>query len=93
MTDIKIHTLELGRVYEEQGYFKKAADHFSGALNADPENPTLIEALDRISVKKNDVSNPIESIERASLSGIVEQWVRLLILRQRAERFAHKLEQ
>lgn len=122
MTDIKINTVELGRIYEQQGYFKKAADHFSGAFKADPENPVLIEALDRINAKKNDTDDhnesndssdpnntndiidlinpidPIDSIDqinpidKASLAGMVEQWAHLVILSQRAERLARKLE-
>ena len=86
MTDSETRTLELARVYEEQGYFKKAADHFSGLLKNDPENPVLIQALDRINVNKTD------SNDFSSLSGIVEQWVYLVMLRQRVERLAHKSE-
>ncbi|MDY0221069.1 MAG: tetratricopeptide repeat protein [Desulfobacterium sp.] len=89
MTDSDIHTLELGRVYEEQGYLKKAADHFSGALKNDPENSILIKSLDRINTKRSDPTDPID---RSSLSGIIEQWVYLVVLRQRAARLFHTWE-
>lgn len=94
MTDSVIYTSELGRVFEEQGYFKKAGNHFSGALKNDPENPILIEALGRINAKKNDsidFSSDLSS-DLSSLSGILEQWVHLVLLRQRAARLAHKSE-
>lgn len=89
LIDNNINTLELGRIYEEQGYLKKAAAHFSGALKKDPGNLILIEALDRVNTRK---TNPTDSIDRSSLSGIIEQWVHLVILRQRAARLLHTSE-
>ncbi|ACN15806.1 TPR repeat family protein [Desulforapulum autotrophicum HRM2] len=77
MADREIYTLELGLVHEAQGHYKKATAHFSGALKNDPGNQILISALDRVASRHKD------SADLSALSGLVEQWVSLVLLSQR----------
>lgn len=86
MADQLIHTFELGLIHEAQGYYEKAAAHFSGALKRDPGNQSLIEALDRVASKST------ESPDLSSLSGLVEQWVSLVLLNQRVAILGRNLE-
>jgi hypothetical protein len=86
LADKLIHTFELGLVHEAQGHYKKAAAHFSGALKKDPGNQTLIEALDRVASKST------ESADLSSLSGLVEQWVSLVLLNRRLAILGRNLE-
>ncbi len=72
-----ICTFELGLVHEAQGHYQKAGAHFSGALESDPGNPVLISALERVT------SRQAEPVDLSCLSGLVERWVSLAVLRQR----------
>lgn len=77
MTDASIHTAELGRLYEEQGYYGKAREHFGVALAKDPDNSLLREAVERVSC-------PIQGADDMSgLTGLVDRWVTLLFLKRR----------
>ncbi len=77
MTDTTIHTVELGRLYEEQGYYKKAREHFGAVLAKDPDNHTLRVALERVSARTE------AGDEMSRLTGLVDRWVRLILLKRR----------
>ena len=77
MTETSIHTAELGRLYEEQGYYEKAREHFGAVLANDPDNPLLREAVERVSARTEAAD------ETSRLTGLVDKWVRLLLLKRR----------
>ncbi|MCP4115941.1 MAG: tetratricopeptide repeat protein [Desulfobacteraceae bacterium] len=83
MTKTSIHTAELGRLYEEQGYYEKAGEHFGAVLANDPDNPLLREAVERVSARTNGADG------MAGLTGLVERWVSLLFLKRRAALLRH----
>jgi hypothetical protein len=77
LADKVIHTFELGLIHEAQGHYQKAGEHFSAVLKEDPANPTLMAALERVT------SKPTEPVDLSTLSKLVEQWISLVLLRQR----------
>ena len=77
MTETSIHTAELGRLYEEQGYYEKAREHFGAVLASDPDNLFLREAVERVSARAKGAD------DTARLTGLVDRWVSLLFLKRR----------
>ncbi|MBI9090351.1 MAG: tetratricopeptide repeat protein [Desulfobacterium sp.] len=77
MTDTSNHTAELGHLYEAQGYYKKAREHFGAVLAKDPDNLLIRAALERVSARTEAVD------EMSRLTGLVDKWVRLLLLKRR----------
>lgn len=77
MIDTSNHTAELGRLYEAQGYYKKAREHFGAVLAKDPDNLLLRVALDRVSARTEAAD------DMSRLTGLVARWARLLLLKRR----------
>jgi len=77
VTDTSTHTAELGRLYEEQGYYQKAREHFGAVLAKDPDNLFIKVALERVSDRTEAAD------EMSRLTGLVDKWVRLLLLKRR----------
>lgn len=77
MTETSIHTAELGRLYEEQGFYEKAREHFGAVLAKEPDNPLLMAALERVSARTETADG------MSRLTGLVDRWVRLIFLKRR----------
>lgn len=91
MANNTIHTLELGLIYEEQGYHEKAREHFAGALKKDPENKTLVEGLERVSAREKERKTEVDNFSDLSrLSTLAEEWVSLVFLKRRLASFGYR---
>jgi hypothetical protein len=75
-----IKTLELAKLYEQQGYYKDALDIY---LYLDEQNTgtELQEGIKRLEAQMTESGD--ETSEK--ISGLCEEWVRLLIMRFRLD--------
>ena len=75
-----IKTLELAKLYEQQGYYKDALDIY---LHLDEQNTSaeLQEGIKRLEAQMAESGNQTSE----KISGLCEEWVRLLIMRFRLD--------
>lgn len=75
-----IKTLELARVYENQGYYQEAFDIYT--YLADHQSSREVKsALSRLEGK---IKTPVEMLEpEKKISSLLEKWMMLMVLRQR----------
>ncbi len=91
MTD-EFKTVELARVYENQGWHKEALDIYQ-YLEAEAEDTTLksdmAQACLRIkaALEAGPAGNPEAGVPENRMEDLLEQWVKLLILEKRLEMF------
>jgi hypothetical protein len=85
-----IKTLELAKVYENQGYHKEAFEIYS-FLNCEQDSDAVQEGLKRMEKKieeepnYSDLQETISSKKKISL--LLEKWLNLMILKQRLVNF------
>lgn len=85
-TDITTETL--ARLYESQGYYRDALEHYT-AVNRQNPSSDIEKAVQRISRKLE--TSDTESGKREAVR-LVEQWMHLLLLKRRlkiARKIAH----
>lgn len=78
----EFNTIELARVYESQGHFKKALDIYKVLDGSEPtkEIKAGISRIEkRLEGKKTDDNFEIE------ITNLVEEWFNLIVLKHRAE--------
>jgi len=74
----KYHTLELARLYENQGYYSLALENYSSLLAKDENNVELTKTVQRMKSKIENPDNAEKRIEK-----LCEEWISLLILKKR----------
>jgi hypothetical protein len=77
-----IKTLELARLYEQQGYYKDALDIYL-YLNERNTSIELQEGIERLQQKRDE--SKYQAYEK--LSELCEEWVRLMIIRRRLDSY------
>ncbi|BBO66149.1 hypothetical protein DSCA_00790 [Desulfosarcina alkanivorans] len=78
--DKTFYTMTMARVYADQGRYEEAARIYRYLLDQTPDRTDLRQALDAVSSMLPEADG-----QWRDLTGLVEQWVRL-ILRQKALR-------
>ena len=78
----KYHTLELARLYENQGYYRQAYENYSSLLAEDENNVELSKAVQRMKSKLKNLDNGEKIIEK-----LFEEWISLLILKKKLAMF------
>ncbi len=74
------HTLELARLYEEQGHYSKALENYSFLLRHNRNNEKLSEAVERM---KSKIKRENEGNEEKRIKELFEEWINLLILKKK----------
>ncbi len=77
------HSRELAGLYEKQGYYEDALGHLQ-ALYRENEEPHIAEAIARI---KQKIASSGSEVKRAEVAGLIERWLRLIILQQRLKNY------
>ena len=83
--DNNFYTFELARIYEEQSIYKKALEQYKFLLEADPLNQKLSHAVERVKKMisgQKDLS-PLSPSSTNRLSELFEEWVELLMIKQK----------
>ena len=84
--NLEYNTLELARIYENQGYFQDALDIYSGlnreARSQDPEIRAAVNRMEKALERKTEPVDPEQSVADS-----LEQWIQLLILEKRLRLF------
>ncbi|GEM_PF-4051408 len=75
-----LHTIELGRLYEDQGYYTMAMEHYSALLTGDEKNKELSDAVKRVKLK---IEQGDKEAACKKVSVLFEKWIELLILEKR----------
>ncbi len=81
----ELKTLELAKVYENQGYYEEAFEIYS-FLDAKESSNEIKAGLERM-------GNQMENIERhrsdheENISRLFERWLKLIVLKQRLDNF------
>lgn len=98
----RIKTVELAKIYEDQGHFQDALDIYqflnsrleSGEITVDEMKAEAIrDGLDRMKHKVQEMNSSTETpisqldIKKQKVSALLEKWLNLLILQQRLDNF------
>ena len=86
-----IKTLELAKLYESQGYFTEALEIYQALKDNDSDDAAkeVTAGLRRMEQKIRDPENRSRSGHR--ISSLLEQWLRLMILKYRLNNFKKNL--
>lgn len=80
----EIKTLELARVYENQGYYQEALGIYTYLADYQPSRE-VESALSRLEGK---MKTPVELLKpEKKISNLLEKWMMLVVLRQRLDNF------
>lgn len=74
----KYHTLELARLYENQGYYSMAYENYASLLAKDENNVELSKAVQKM---KSKMANPVNA--EKTIEKLCEEWISLLILKKK----------
>ncbi len=91
----EFNTVELARVYEDQGHFREALDIYKGLGGSGQDGLTdseISRAVERLETAlENSASQPKSPLDVGEsgkrIEHLLEQWLRLLILRKRLSLF------
>lgn len=98
----RIKTVELAKIYEDQGYFQDALDIYnflntqldSGEIEVDEVKATMIRnGLDRMQHKVEEMNTNAQTSlsqpdsKKQKVSALLEKWLDLLILQHRLDNF------
>lgn len=78
------HTIELARLYENQGYYAMAMEHYSSVLAGDEKNEKLSEAVKRVKLK---IEQGEKGTAEKKVAILFEQWVKLLMLEKKLKMY------
>ena len=78
------HTVELARLYENQGYYALALEHYSSVLAGDEKNEKLSEAVKRVTLK---IEQGEKGAAEKKVSILFEQWLELLMLEKKLKMY------
>jgi len=92
-----IKTIELAKVYESQGYFQDALDIYT-FLDGQETSSSIQAAIKRIEKRiqekgqvadhqKENASDKMSSTDKNSVPELIEQWLMLMVLKQRLSAF------
>ncbi|MEA1968314.1 MAG: hypothetical protein U9N77_08845 [Thermodesulfobacteriota bacterium] len=74
------YTFELALLYEEQGVYEKALEYYKALLKESPLKAELSDAVERV---KGLLARQTEVTAKNRLSELFEEWVELLLIKQR----------
>ena len=79
-TKSKYYTVELAKLYEKQGYLKKAIKCYSGVFKKDIKNKTVFNNIKRLEIliKKNE-----KAYQKQNLKKLFKEWIELLFWEKR----------
>jgi len=78
-------SLPLARLYEKQGYIDEALEIYRAIDTS--QNEHVLAAISRLKAQKETADDSQDSTKEAKMAHLLEVWVRLIVMRKRADIF------
>ncbi len=82
-----IKTIELAKIYENQGFCRKALEIYRELAAQGNDSDQVESALERLESMVEDQTCGTGSEHAEKISALLEKWLRLMVLQQRLDNF------